>query len=219
MNYPELKIAVAEWLNRDDLTGQIPLFIKLAESRIRRDLRERSMQVRAEAMVYSEFFNLPCDWVETKTVMCDDRILRLIDGFNIERLNMTGPTRFYRHVEGNLQLLPAPSNEHGSRLVLEYLAEVESLTDSVGDTWDESEDMWDQAADYGWEADTNWLLEKYPDVYLYGSLLSATSYLQDDARIPVWTQAYGEAVSAANMASDRAEYSGSALRLQRHGIA
>ena len=81
------------------------------------------MQVRAEAMVYSEFFSLPCDWVETKTVMCDDRILRLIDGFNIERLNMTGPTRFYSHVEGNLQLLPAPSNEHGSRLVLEYLAE------------------------------------------------------------------------------------------------
>ena len=114
MNYPELRQHIADFLNRDDLTGQIPLFIRLAESRIRRDLRERSMQVRAEAMVYSEFFSLPCDWVETKTVMCDDRILRLIDGFNIERLNMTGPTRFYRHVgqlvhvEGNLQLFAWP---------------------------------------------------------------------------------------------------------------
>jgi hypothetical protein len=41
----------------------------------------------------------------------------------------------------------------------------------------------------------------------------------EDARIPVWTQAYGESVSAANVASVRAAGSGSALRLQRHGIA
>jgi hypothetical protein len=198
MNYAELQENIAKFLNREDLVKEIPMFIELAEARIRRDLRERSMQVRAEADCYAEYFKLPCDWVETKTVICDDRILRLIDGFNIERATLTGPTKFYRHVEDQLQLLPAPSEKHGSRLILEYLAEVTRLSDAN---------------------DTNWLLDRYPDIYLYGALLSATSYLHDDQRIPIWSQAYGEAVSAANMASDRAEYSGSALRLQRHGVA
>jgi len=198
MNYAELQENVAAFLNRGDLTDQIPMFIELAEARIRRDLRERNMQVRAEAMVYSEYMRMPCDWVETIRVIADDRILRLADQFNIERFDLTGPVAFYRHVEDKFQFLPAPSNKDGSRLVVEYLAEVSKLTD---------------------DADTNWLLEKYPDIYLYGALLSATSYLHDDARIPIWTQAYGEAVSSANVSSDKSEYSGSALRLQRHGIA
>jgi hypothetical protein len=217
MNYSELRKNIADFLNRDDLAGQIPMFIELAEARIRRDLRDRQEQVRAEAMVYGEFMRLPCDWLETKTIICDDQILRLMDGFNIERINLTGATRFYRHVEDQIQFIPAPSNKVGARVVLEYLAEVPSLTDSVADAWEEADTPWD-AADEGWEADTNWLLQRYPDVYLYGALLSATSYLQDDGRIPVWAQAYGEAVKSANMVSDKADYSGSALRLQRHGV-
>ena len=198
MDYTQLQTNIADFLNREDLSEQIPMFIELAEARISRDLRERNMQVRAEAMVYSEYMRMPCDWVETIRVIADDRILRLADQFNIERVKLTGPVAFYRHVEDKFQFLPAPSNKEGSRVVVEYLAEVSKLTD---------------------EAPTNWLLDKYPDIYLYGALLAATSYLQDDQRIPLWTQAYGEAVRSANMASDRADYSGSALRLQRHGVA
>ena len=198
MDYTQLQTNIADFLNREDLSEQIPMCIELAEARISRDLRERNMQVRAEAMVYSEYMRMPCDWVETIRVIADDRILRLADQFNIERVKLTGPVAFYRHVEDKFQFLPAPSNKEGSRVVVEYLAEVSKLTD---------------------EAPTNWLLDKYPDIYLYGALLAATSYLQDDQRIPLWTQAYGEAVRSANMASDRAEYSGSALRLQRHGVA
>jgi len=55
-------------------------------------------------------------------------------------------------------------------------------------------------------------------VYLYGSLIAAEGYLHDDTRIPLWAQAYSEAVTSLNGASDMAENSGSALRLQRHGI-
>jgi hypothetical protein len=198
MNYQEIKDAIASFLNRGDLTDEIPMFIELAEARLRRDLRERNMQVRAEAMVFSEYMRMPCDWVETIRVIADDNILRLADQFNIERFDMTGPVAFYRHVEDKFQFLPAPSNKQGSRIVVEYLAEVSKLSDS---------------------APTNWLLDKYPDIYLYGALLYATTYLHDDARLPIWTQAYGEAVSAANVASDKAEHSGSALRLQRHGVA
>jgi len=67
------------------------------------------------------------------------------------------------------------------------------------------------------ESPSNWLLERAPDVYVYGSLLAAAGYLHDDSRVGLWQAAYGEAVSALNLASDKSEYSGVALRLQRHG--
>jgi hypothetical protein len=86
----------------------------------------------------------------------------------------------------------------GARVVVEYIAEVTRCSA---------------------DNPTNWLLEQSPDVYLYGTLIAAEGYLQDDKRIPLWAQAYGEAVQALNGASDMSEYSGSALRLQRHGIA
>jgi hypothetical protein len=124
--------------------------------------------------------------------------LRLAGGYNIERFEMIGVPSFYRHVEGDkLQFLPAPNSENPLRCVLEYWAAVPDLTE---------------------ESPNNWLLDRYPDVYLYGSLLIAAAYLQDDGRVPLWTQAYSESVTAANMASERSEYSGVALRLQRHGV-
>lgn len=198
MNYETLQTTIGDWLNREDLTDQIPMFIELAEARIRRDLRDRRQQVRSEAMVYAEYMTLPCDHVETIRVIADDKILRLADKFNIERFEILGPVAFYRHYNDQLQFMPAPDPDKGVRVVLEYVAEVTPCSDT---------------------SPNNWLLEQSPDLYLFGALLAAEGYLHDDGRIPIWTQAYGEAVSALNMASDKAEYSGTALRLQRHGVA
>jgi hypothetical protein len=197
MDYATLQTTIADFLNRKDLTEQIPTFIELAEARIRRDLRDRRQEVRAEATVFAEYMALPCDHIETIRVIADDKILRLADKFNIERFEILGPMSFYRHFNDQLQFMPAPDPEKGARVVLEYIAEVTPCST---------------------ESPTNWLLEQSPDVYLYGALLAAEGYLHDDGRIPIWSQAYGEAVSALNMASDKAEYSGTALRLQRHGV-
>ena len=198
MDYITLQTTIADFLNRGDVDDQIKQFIQLSEARIRRDVRESAMQTRAETPIASEYFELPCDWVSTIRVTVDGNILRLADGYNMERFEMIGVPAFYRHVGSKLQFLPPASNEKPMRCVLEYMAEIPHLSD---------------------ETPSNWLLDRYPDVYLYGSLLTAAGYLQDDGRVPLWTQAYGEAVAAANLASERAEYSGVALRLQRHGVA
>lgn len=42
---------------------------------------------------------------------------------------------------------------------------------------------------------TNWLLTADPDVYLYGALLEAQPYLQDDARIATWAQIFEKVLS------------------------
>ncbi len=45
-SYTSLKSAVADWLDRTDLTNQIPDFIGLAEIRHRRDFKIRSLETR-----------------------------------------------------------------------------------------------------------------------------------------------------------------------------
>ena len=58
---------------------------------------------------------------------------------------------------------------------------------------------------------TNWLLTMSPDVYLYGSLLQAAPYLQDDARIQVWAGLYQRGIEALNLADERGSMTGGAL--------
>ena len=201
MYYSKLQEVIADFANRQDLQAQLPVFIELPAARLRRDLRDKvRMTQRAEAMVYGEYFPLPCNWVETTKVIAGGRPLRLTDSFNIERAELSEGPRFYRHAGDQLQLLPAPSvkEDEPIRFEMEYLEFPEALSD---------------------DNPSNWVLETYPDLYIYGAMLQVAPFLMEDARIPVWTQAYGESVSAANISSEKAHGSGSALRLQRHGIA
>ena len=41
---------------------------------------------------------------------------------------------------------------------------------------------------------TNWILTDNPDLYLYGSLVQASAYVKDDARIGLWLQGYQKAL-------------------------
>ncbi len=70
--YSELQSAVADWLNRSDLTARIPDFITLAETRINRDLRAREQQVIATANVDTPFFAIPGDFLEFKSFRIAD---------------------------------------------------------------------------------------------------------------------------------------------------
>jgi hypothetical protein len=41
---------------------------------------------------------------------------------------------------------------------------------------------------------SNWLLADHPDAYLYGSLLEAAPYLNDDSRVSLWGSAFNEII-------------------------
>ena len=55
---------------------------------------------------------------------------------------------------------------------------------------------------------TNWLLKQNSAIYLYGSLLEATEYVKDDARIQIWMQRYAGAVDGLVAADKRSRWSG-----------
>ena len=65
-NYATLCVAIADWLNRDDLTGVIPDFVSLAESELRRRLRRTS--TRTTITVDSDSVTPPADMAELRSI-------------------------------------------------------------------------------------------------------------------------------------------------------
>jgi hypothetical protein len=197
--YSQLQSAVADFLNRDDLTAVIPTFIRLAEARFNRDLRTWRQETRSEAQLDGQYSALPTDFAQPIR-------LQLLDAFTGEvapistsqMLQMRGdqndrtgrPTHYAVTAQG-LELFPTPDGTYDASLV--YYAKIPALSDS---------------------ATSNWLLTEAPDVYLYGTLLHAAPYLKDDQRLVVWESLHAAAVVALNAQSQQAKYGGSGLRMQ-----
>jgi hypothetical protein len=64
-SYTGLKSAIADFLNRDDLTTQIPGFIALTEAKVRREVRRKT--VRTTLVVSAESTPLPADCAELRS--------------------------------------------------------------------------------------------------------------------------------------------------------
>jgi hypothetical protein len=195
-NYGELKTAVADWLNRDDLTSVIPTFIDLAHAKLNRRLRVREMIQRTTAGISGQFSNLPEDFLELRNIQLNGNPPRSIEYMTIEqmdqerRLNSTPRTPVYYTLMGSLlELFPTPDQDY--TLELAYYKNIPAM-----------------AAD----ADTNWLLTKAPDTYLYGALLQAAPYLKDAEETGLWLQAHDMVVAELETEDIGARYGASTLK-------
>jgi len=57
-------------------------------------------------------------------------------------------------------------------------------------------------------------LQDAPDVYLYGALIQASPYLNDDARAETWAALYSAAMQSLQKASNDTRFAGSGLRMR-----
>ena len=194
--YAELKTSIGDWLNRSDLTTVIPDFISLAEAQVERTLRTRQMIVRANASFDAEYGAVPSDFLETKSLkLTSTNPQTPLEFLSIDALDNkaseytgSGKPRFFGVVGGQFRIVPTPDATYTTELT--YYAKLTKLSSSVA---------------------TNWLLTANPDIYLYGALLQAAPYLQDDARIQTWATLYERALNDSQTADDRGASSGGAL--------
>ena len=194
--YTELKTSIGDWLNRSDLTTAIPDFISLAEAQIERTLRTRQMIVRANASFDAQYGAVPSDFLEVKSLKLTSTNPQTplsflsIDALDAEMTKYTasGKPKFFGVVGGQFRIVPTPDANYTTELT--YYAKLTKLSSSVA---------------------SNWLLSSSPDIYLYGSLLQAAPYLQDDARIQTWATLYERALNDLQTADDRGSSSGGAL--------
>lgn len=197
LTYATLQTQVADFVNRDDLTAQIPTFITLAEAAINRDVRHWQMEKRSEATFNQRYEPLPLDWISSIRVsvsgnkqvkrLSQSRMLSMRKG----SADTAGEPRYYTISASQIELFPTPIGDYDGSMI--YYAEVDALSDTT---------------------QSNWLLASAPDVYLYGALLHTAPYLQEDARLAVWASLYKEAVNTLNANSMRDQYGGAGLAIR-----
>ena len=197
--YTELKAAVADFLNRDDISATVPTFISMAESRMDSDIRHWRQEKRSTAELDTQYSAIPADFVEVIRMYItsgDTKPLELISqGELLDRkrknLNTSGSPSYYAITAGEIEVFPVPDGTYD--LELYYVSSIPALSDSNA---------------------SNWLLEHYPSVYLYGSLIHSASYLKEDARAQTWAALYQSSVDAINAESERSKFGGSGRRMK-----
>ena len=193
--YSELQSAIANWLARPGdptLAPFIPDFIRLAEARINRDLRIRSMEQRATAEIDAAYVALPDRFLEMRNLQLNtDPVTRLelVSPEQIDALrtgSRSGRPRWYCVIGDEIQLAPAPDGP--------YTAEMT---------------YWRQLEPLSLAEPSNWTLANAPDLDVYAALIEATAVIGNDERLPLWTAAYDRAVLALQGCDDRGRWSGS----------
>ena len=197
-NYTELKTAVANWLDRDDLTDRIPEFIALAEARFNRVLRLRSMEVKytADTVAGQRNLALPASYIQMRNFQVNSSPLTTLSYVTPEIYDRvwggstSGTPKFYTILANEVSFGPIP----GSVMEVEMLFYKKFDNLSVSTT-------------------TNWLITNAPDIYLYGSMLEAEPFIMNDERVPLWAQALQQGVSDLQEQDNKDRHSGSALRV------
>lgn len=171
--YSDLQSAVADWLERSDLTARIPDFITLAEGQMNRELRVRKMLAVSTASIADEYSALPSDFLEEVSLTLTDVAGCIVDldaapqGALDRRWGYDGKTRYYAIVGDQVRYWPAPDATYTATLT--YYQAIPALSE---------------------DNTSNWVLAKHPDAYLYGTLLQAAPFLRDPEAARTWSELY-----------------------------
>ena len=182
-NYTELKAAVANWLERDDLTDRIPEFISLGEALISRRLRVRDMEasVTITPSTSVRYVALPAGYMELISFTDDlGDPLTAVDSETLENIayGQSASRPSYYRISSRIDF------------------------DAVADATYNFKFNYRKRLDIAADA-TNSVLTKHPDCYLYSALLQSAPFIMDDERIVTWKALLEVAVKDANNQENR----------------
>jgi hypothetical protein len=187
-NYGELRQALSDYVNHRNLSQALPRIVKMAEDRLNQKLRTR-YQITSGTLTFADgVTTLPADFLE------------MIDLFGVNGTTYrSGPTsdaqRFgsmwsrYSIAGGNITI----KGYSGDRTI-NYYARIPTITGS--------------------SADTNWLLDGFPDVYLYAVGVEAAKFLRDLDLVQISKSLLDDALMGLRVDDERARWSNTTVRVQ-----
>jgi len=202
-NYTELNTAVANWLDRDDLTDRIPEFIALCEARFNRVLRIRAMETldtSVSTVAGTKTIALPTGYVQMRDIHLNTSPIVQLQYVSPEIMNRihagsdSGKPDVYTIIGNNISLGPTPSAVYEVSML--YYKTFDAITGL---------------------SPTNWVITNAPDIYLYGTLLEAEPFLMNDARVQLWATALTQSINNLQEQDNKDRHSGSALRVMNTG--
>lgn len=197
--YAELQTAVQNWLDRTEISSYVPDFITLAEAAFQRNLRTRQMVASSSSVTSSGSRTMPTDFLQMISVKRAGSPVTTLDPLDSEDFQGrygtrdTGNPAHYTISGENLLIGPVDDT---TAIVVEYYQKIPVL--SVSNT-------------------TNWLLTKYPDLYLFGSLCEAEMFGKQPMG-PIWKQRRDEVLNSVQLA-ENFNYRGPSPQVRRKGFA
>lgn len=206
--YKELRAAVADWMDRPELAVTKPssvegininlvnVFCSHVEAECNRRLRTEDMSTL--------IFNSGCE--DQAVVLLPDNVLGLrlvtVNGVDAEYLTpeqftkardtvMCSDQRVYTRVANQIHVYPEMAVADDITMIA-YI----TVTPLVNDD------------------DVNWLLRKFPDVYLYGCLYEASAYVFDSEHAAEWKQKFDQSIQDLIDGDAADRWSGSTLRIR-----
>lgn len=176
MTYAELLANIADTLDRDDAGTRLPGWLKLVEARLNRLLDDPDMEL--SVTLTGDGADLPADFgsmVSLGTAYNQP----LTPMSNVEYaalLPSSGTSRYYTIRENKVYYAPGAANP-----TLVYRRQIPPLTA---------------------DDDSNWLIERAPDIYFYGVLLQAEAWDVNTEAAAGWKALWDEAI--AELRSDSA---------------
>lgn len=197
--YTELKVAIADWLNRDDiLDARLSDFISFAENRVYHELRIPTMErvVVLDTDSTGKAY-IPADFLEAKDVFFNDVPLDRISLTDLKaREDASGRAYCFAREGGYLTFYPNPGDTttSGDELRMIYFAEPDRLSTTNAD---------------------NSVFLLAPDLYLYGALVAGGVYLgMPQDKITVWQTSFADLMQRLMGHARQAEVSGSTMTVQ-----
>jgi len=206
--YSELKSAIANWLNRSDLTSEIANdFIKLTEADFNSKLRIRQMEQIDSITINAETVAVPTGFIAVKSFY----VLQSSTKFNLEFIthsnlfkirgsSTTGLPRVFTIESDNtsesFRFAPIPDSSYTG--YIHYYKAFAALSDANT---------------------SNYILTNHPSIYLYGSLFHAANFLGgiEPNQLSQWINMYATALERCED-NDKSDSYGSAPVVQRTDI-
>jgi hypothetical protein len=166
--YSELKSAILDWMARSDFsTSQVEDTITLFEAVANRRLRVRQMEAEDTLTTTDGEDTLPTDYLTWRSLTYEADVAGELEYVDPKWLRASYPstdsgTPQFFTIEG--ETLTVRPVDDTTDLTLRYYQKVPAL--SSGN-------------------DTNWLLTAHPDLYLFGSLVEANAFTQDEKAL-IW---------------------------------
>jgi len=197
-SYDNLQQNISDYLARQDLTAQIPMFISLAEKRLNRDLRLRqTLQQSTYSMDSGSTVPTPSDFLELQDIhLVANPIVPLTfqtvsQFYRRSGVQNQGIPVNYTLIADNFVLSPEPTG--ASEISMTYFKIPQPMSA---------------------ENPTNEYLDVCPDLVLYASLAESAPFLMDDPRLATWQALYAEGLASITKSNQDSVFPAQPLAIQ-----
>ena len=198
--YTELKSAIANWLNRSDLTTEIgDDFIKLVESEYNSKLRIKAMLTsKTDYSISAETVAVPTGFLQVRDFYissgAEKYSLTYMPPTQMDQVkggSTTGRPNVYTILGTNFRFAPSPDATYTA--TINYYKAITPLSSSEP---------------------SNYILTNHPGIYLYGSLYHAANFLGgiEPNNLQNWLQLYQTGLERIERNDKEDQWSGSPLQ-------